>query len=397
MAGVERPPVVLASGGERIEVDRRVFAALFHNSVWAERAGVRKALDGATLEFKAFLDLCRRAEIPYPLFFAPLEIVEAQLRLKDEKLMAGFTKMTFSMNSRGLVELRDIELIVKDLLRKQEWLRRFDETLVRNPLVGMLKRSRGTVADDARRVGDTIGFDRAAFRAQKGKAEALEHLIGALERSQVFVSRSTQLHMPERMPSAAFSGLTIKDNKVPFIFLAGDEDGVHLEPAGRRVFTLALLTMLIAQGIFAPVTYDGHTDDPDAPRPFDLTGELLMPRAELVQMTFDDLDTVKTAADLFKVTPSAVVVRARRLGRIDHNEYAAFLGELQAEFAQAGKQHRRGPNDLTALRRYNGTECSRRMLQLLDAGHINRTEFRRVVLLNKIPANKIDQFREAVR
>ncbi len=52
------------------------------------------------------------------------------------------------MHSRPKVELCDVELIVKDLMRKQELLRRYDRTLEPNPLVGLVKKSRRPVADD---------------------------------------------------------------------------------------------------------------------------------------------------------------------------------------------------------------------------------------------------------
>ena len=47
---------------------------------------------------------------------------------------------------------------------------------------------------------------------------------------------------------------------------------------------------------------------------------------------------------------------------------------------------------MRALKKYNGTECSRRMLGLMDAGHINPTDFRRIVLLNKVAVSQIADF-----
>ena len=87
-----RTPVFLTLGRERVSVDREVFDALFHNSVVSNRAPVRRALAGKSMPFRTFLRLSREAEIPYPLFFAPLDVVEQQVRLKTDKLMAGFTK-----------------------------------------------------------------------------------------------------------------------------------------------------------------------------------------------------------------------------------------------------------------------------------------------------------------
>ena len=98
-----------------VPVDARVFHALFSSSVVSEYAGVKRALAGTPLQFNEFLDLTRKAEIPYPLFFAPRAVVDAQIQVKVDKLMSGFTKSSFSMNSRHRVELSDVELVVKGL------------------------------------------------------------------------------------------------------------------------------------------------------------------------------------------------------------------------------------------------------------------------------------------
>lgn len=389
--------VTVSLDGALLPIERDVFVALFSNSVVSSYAGVRNALDGRPLPFKDFLKLASQAEIPYPLFFAPMRVVEEQVRLKTKKLMTGFTKTSFSMHSRHKVELRDVELIVKDLLRKQEWLRRHDDTLIRNDLVGLLNRSQSSVVDDANRLMETIGLTRAELRAARTKESALDLLIKRLEAKQIFVARSAQHHMPQEMPpQAKFSGMTIKDNKVPFIFLATGNEGEHLEPSGRRLFTLVLLTVLITEGTFAPVNYDGHTKDETSPHAYQLTAEILMPASEMRAMNFPDLQSVRDAADNLKVTPSAVAMRARRLGRLDRDTFSDFMDELQDEYTNRPKQIMTSALPVNALKKYNGVECSRRMLSILDAGHMNETEFRRIMLYNKLPASKIDDFRAAV-
>ncbi len=47
--------------------------------------------------------------------------------------------------------------------------------------------------------------------------------------------------------------MTVRDAKVPYIFLAGGDHGDFQEPPGRQLFTLVLMTVLVARGIFAPV------------------------------------------------------------------------------------------------------------------------------------------------
>ena len=358
---------------------------------------MHKALKSSTIPFKTLVDLARQAEIPYPLFFAPLAVVEQQLKVKTDKLMVGFTKTTFSMHSRNRVRLADVELIVKDLLRKQEHLKA-DDTLKNNEIVGFLKRSGGTVAEDAARLMDALEFTTADLKNAKTKESALELLIARLEAKQVLVARSAQHHMPQQLPRRAkFSGMTIKDKKVPYVFLASGDEGDHLEPTGRKIFTLTLLTVLIARGTFAPVTYDGHSKDETSPREYELTAQILMPAAELRTIDVSSLESIKDVAAVYKVTPSAIVMRMRRLGALDREMAGLYMDELASEYASRSKPPSRSASPVNALRKYNGTECSRRMLTLLDAGQINRADFCRIMFFNKLKSSQIDDFRAAVR
>jgi hypothetical protein len=190
--------------------------------------------------------------------------------------------------------------------------------------------------------------------------------------------------------------MTLKDKKVPFIFLATGDEGEHLEPAGRKLFTLVLLAVLIARNTFAPVNYDGHTKDESSPREYEVTAEILMPGREFVERRFPDLQAVKGAADEFKVTPSAVAMRARRLGLIGRATFETYMDALQGEYRLQPKKPARSALAVNALKKYNGLECSKRMLAMLDAGRLSKSDFRRIVLLNKVPISRINDFRQSV-
>jgi Zn-dependent peptidase ImmA (M78 family) len=115
------------------------------------------------------------------------------------------------------------------------------------------------------------------------------------------------------------------------------------EPSGRKIFTLVLLVVLIAQGTFAPVSYGGHTKDESSPRAYELAAEVLMPAVELRAMNFPDLESVKDAADMFMVTPSAVAMRARRLGRLDRDTFGMYMDALELEYNNRPKQSMSSP------------------------------------------------------
>ncbi|MBT1669194.1 hypothetical protein KK092_07355 [Curtobacterium flaccumfaciens pv. flaccumfaciens] len=183
-----------------------------------------------------------------------------------------------------------------------------------------------------------------------------------------------------------FSGLTIKDRKIPYIFLSRGNHGDDEEPEGRQLFTLTLLTVLVARGIFAPVTYDGRNLASNPGREYDIVSEILMPVAQMRTVSSDDLGEIRSTADSFRVTPSAMVVRLQRLGLISRSGAQQHLEELRLEFANRPKSQGRQPRPVNGVRTYNGRELSVRMLGALDAGKITEGEFCRAVCANKDPA-----------
>ncbi|RAM37732.1 hypothetical protein [Arthrobacter globiformis] len=382
--------------GTRTPIDEAVFTALLDNSVASTYKAYDHAMESGSISFTDLVFLARKGELPYSLFFAPLPYVEAQIKAKTDKLLSGLTKDTFSLNSRDKVHLRDIELIVKDLLRKQELLKKNDSTLKKNPIVGLLGKPGHSTEDDAAKLMDALKLSHSSISSVRRKEDALELMISRLEENQVLVSRSVNNFMPQRLTGVKFSGLAIKDTKVPYIFLAGGDHGDYQEPVGRMVFTLALMSVLVARKIFAPVTYDGSSTGSDVKREYDIVGSMLMPKRELGSLSLTSLDDLKSAADMFKVTPSAVAVRAMRLGMIGQNAAVSHLSQLRSEYAQREKKPMQQPKAVNAVRKYNGREFSRRMLGVLDNGGISTGEFCRVVCLRHIRPQQLVDFREAV-
>lgn len=379
--------------GDCIPIDRDVFVELLENSVSSDYAAYRQAIVKGSITFNKLVSLARKGEIPYSLFFAPLPVVRAQVDAKTKKLLEGISKATFSVNSRGTVELHRIELIVKDLLRKQALLKKHDETLARNKIVGMLGRPGTTVEQDADTLMRAIGLTHSAIRSAPNKGAALDLLIERLEANQILVSRSVRNYMPQQL-KAKFAGMAIKDNKVPYVFLASELDQEELY--GRQVFTLTLLTVLIAYKIFAPVTYESTSADVNSGRQYDIVGQILMPANEIRKLTPTSLNDVIAAADEFKVTPSAMTVRAMRLSILDVDTSNAYLAELKDRHVNRPKSPARSPLPVNAVKKYAGRELSVRMLNALDAGKLTPGQFYQSVCLNKLKPSQLNDFRAAV-
>ena len=364
-------------------IDRGVFEALFEQSVVRSYAKVTKALETGSISFRDLVDHARKAEIPYPLFFAPPDVVEEQLRIKQERLLQGFSaKREFSINSRHHVDLAQVELIVKNLQFKQDWMKK-DRTLERNPIVGLLKKSKAPIGEDAAKLLAALNLDSKELRGLKKKGDALDLLIEKLEAKNILVAQSVQHLMPQRLPAGKiFSGMTVKDTKLPFIFIASGDEGEAFEPTGRRIFTLTLMAVLVARGRFATVTYNGHTTEETSNREYELTAEILMPEADFRRMDLSDLEAITAASDFFKVTPSAVVMRAQRLNLLSRDNAETHLTDLRDALDKIEKTPRNPMLQMNALRKFNGQECSRRMLALYDAGTIKTSDFCRVMFSN---------------
>lgn len=384
-------------GRHRIQIEREVFVSLIENSIVSSRAAYRRALDAGEIDYADLVTLARAADVPHPLFFAKLDVVRAQLAIKSEKLLGGLTKTHFSLNSRETVAIRDIELILKDLIRKQQLLKQHEPALPKNQVVGVLAGPKRSVVADAAFLQELLGVTSDMIRTAPTKEAALERLLRQVEANQILVARSQNNFMPQRIAGLKFSGITVKDPKVPYIFLPSGDEGERLLPAGRATFTLMLLTVLVARGIFAPVQYDSTVDTVTEQYEYDLTAEILMPAAEVRERRPQTLDEVEELADHFKVTPSAVLVRSRRLGLMERSAADAHLRTLRAEFAQLEKPRRNTSKAINAVRKYNGLEFSRRMIAVLDRGGITERQFCIQVCGGRLKPADLVAFRQGLR
>ena len=385
--------IAVSRGRSTTMIERKTFVALMDDSWQREAKEYLKALETSRISFAKLVALGRSAEIPYSMFFAPIDVAEAQLKRKRDILLGGVSKGTFSLNSRGTVRIADIELIVKDMLRKQELLKRLDPALPDNAFVGALRKSRRTVKGDADWLVGQLGIDRSYLLKIKTKELAFDHVLDRLEEHNIFVSQSMRNYMPQAIPKRArFSGICIRDKKVPFLFVNNGDHRDSLEPAGRRLLTLALLTVCLARGKFTPVAYSDQSDDPIANREYEIAEEMLMPAASVAQLGVSALDDIKAHADTYCVTPSAFLMRARRLSLVDAATGREYMARLREEFRNRPKQRASQPLAVNALRKYNSAEYSRSLLRQMDAGKLPRSEINRVLFQNR-RAVSLDDFR----
>lgn len=376
--------MIIIIDGREIAISRKVYEMIFENSFAHDYKDYKESLVKNKIHFNDFVELTRKTDLPYSLFFAPEVFVKKCLDEKDRKMASGMSKNCFSMNSRGRVQLRDIELIVRDLIRKQGLLKRYDGTLVDNTILSSLKKSKDAIEQQAETIRKSIRLDLNIIKSLN-KTKTFEYLRELTENSGIFVSQSSHTFMPQIIrPNVRFSGLCIKDNKVPFIFLNNKEETVLFEPEGRKSLTLVLLVICMAKGKFQPISYDEQTKTLIRNEEFLIAEEVLMPKKEIVNITINDLDDVRNLSDLYSVTPSAMLMRLKRLSIINDKLAEEYHDELENDYISNKKGHGgRRPAAEKGYKKYNSVAYSKNLMKIVDAGKLNQKEAVRVLFQNK--------------
>lgn len=385
----------MSIGTDVVPMDRELFVALLDNSVVYNFALYTNALNRGRISFRELVELCRRAEVPYPLLFAPPPVVDYQLAAKTKKLLTGVSKDQYSVAARGSVDLRDIELIVKDLLRKQELYKKHVTGLPKNPLIGCVRRPQ-TPQHDAKILFEALGLGGDDLRSQKTKEDAVELFIDRLEASHVLVARSVPGYMPQTLGKVKFSGFAVHDARAPYVFLMGGSHGEDEEPVGRQLFTLALFTALIGRKMFRAVTMDTTTLLEAPPPEYAIAAEMLMPGRIVRSLDLSSLDAIQEGANRLKVTPSALVVRAQNLKLLSWDMASNHLHELGEAFRRRDKAQARQPKPVNAIRKYNGRRFTSAMLSAVDDGALTVGDFCRVVGARKIKPEDLEEVRRTV-
>ncbi len=376
-----------------IDINKSVYTLLFDNSSVHSLAPYQRSLAESRISFAELSRLARKADIPYALFFGDLKMAESNLKRKNDILLGGVSKGTFSVNSRGNIELRDIELIVKDLLRKQSVIKKYTKH-PDNPIVGKLKNSKLNLDKQADIARQLIGLD-LNYLHKHGKITSFDYLVSIFEASGVYISQSSRTFMPQNIQNnIRFSGICIRDKKIPFIFLNSKDDTDSFEPAGRKIFTLILLFVCLLKGNFKPLTYNDQSSERIEDSHYLLAEEILLPSNSIGSAVLKDINDLKNRAQAHSVTPSAFLMRLRHMGIITDESASNYGDTLKAEFEARTKQSGGQPVPAAkGFKKYNGTACSKAIINLVDQTILSKGEARKILFQNKQKTSFLEDFR----
>jgi len=363
--------LVITLNRAKIPIDRQAFTALFSMAPNVrESAPYKAALRENTISFRDLKKLATDADVPYPLFFAPLPHVEAQIEDHHKNLADKFpAKSEIALSHRGTLNLREIQLVVKDFAKKQEFLKKY--ILPKSPdndYVGALRKKLkqgSSVESVAQYFKEFFDLDLKVLRT-KSKEGALRYVTRQAESKSVFISYSSYNYMPQNIErNAEFSGICIKDKKFPFVFINtrdGDEEPLILESSGRQIFTLVSMLVSIGLNIFAINIKKGGVKNPLYELLYNITEEILVPQIDLQNVQVTSIDDLTRYSDSFKVTPSMLLVRLEHLRKIPRKEAARLRGILKTELTAKKPSQKRSVLPVNGYRKYNGERFSYEVL-----------------------------------
>lgn len=380
-------PFWVTIGKDDVEIDKRVFESLLDLSPIKEYKDYIEAIKNDRIRLEKLKKLAQKAGIPYPLFFAPKTISDKQLSHKNNNLFQKIsTKDEIRLSSRGRIEIEDIELIVKDLARKQEFLKRRIATQADlNGFVGSFvkKLNQGyTLEQIAGEIRVYFGIELNYLRTIS-KDKVLNYLRNCIEGKGILVAFSSHNYMPQNLSKEIeLSGICIKDPKFPYIFINtrdGDDKPKIIESSGRQIFTLLTMVVCVGLNIFILSSKSGKSKNDISKIAFQIASEVVIPRENLNEIQISSLDDLKEKAHYFRVTPSMLLYQLKAHKKIGKNQAESYWIQLKQEAKRTEPKHKHAPLPVTGYSKYNGERFSREVVRAHIQGKISHLEVKNIL------------------
>jgi len=373
---------------DSIEIDRDVFFALLSSTPVSALKVYKDAIAKKRISLTNLKSISEKEEIPYPLFFAPIDKVTLQLKNKERVLYEKVpAKDVVQLNARGSLDRNQISLIIKDLSRKQEFLKkRIITKMVDNTFIGLISKDVNDHKTNiflAGTIRNYLEIDLEELR-DLSKPKVLKYIVYKAEQKGVLVSFSSHNFMPKNIPSEAdFSGICIKDKKFPYVFINtrdGDEKPKILESDGRQVFTLLAMLVAIAMNKFVLNTKNQDKYGRGILKQvYSIAGEIIIPIHELCGFNVSNLDDLEKYSKVFKVTPSMLLFRLKLAGRIGKDLNDILRSQLLSKIESANTSHGHAPLPETGYGKYNGQFFSREVVKAYKGGRLSQIDVNNVL------------------
>jgi Zn-dependent peptidase ImmA (M78 family) len=380
-------PFLVTIGKEEVVIDKRVFESLLDLSPIKEYKDYIHAINNNRITLEKLKKLAQKAGVPYPLFFAPKTVCDEQLSDKNNNLFQKISsKDEIRLSSRGKIELEDIELIVKDLARKQEFLkRRIVPQADVNGFVGSFvkKMNQGYPLEQiAKEIREYFGIDLNYLRTIS-KDKVLNYLRNCIEGKGILVAFSSHNYMPQNLnKELELSGICIKDPKFPYVFINtrdGDDKPKIIESSGRQIFTLLTMVACVGMNKFILSSKSGKSKNDISKVAFQIASEVVIPREHLNGIQITSLNDLKEKSHLFRVTPSMLLYQLRAHKKVDKKHAESYWIQLKQEVKKTEPKHKHAPLPVTGYSKYNGERFSREVVRAHIEGRVSHLEVKNIL------------------
>ena len=90
--------LIIQLSGQKVKISDGIFDILLGNTIAADYAAFQKAEQTGSISWADLLYLIKIANVPTPLFFAPVPFVEQQVKRNRKLLLDCVRKSTYSVN-----------------------------------------------------------------------------------------------------------------------------------------------------------------------------------------------------------------------------------------------------------------------------------------------------------
>lgn len=390
----------------KIYISEEVFVSLYKSSTRSLTKKINDIYDEAllskTISFINLKKISAECEIPYPLAFGSIDIVNFQIteekRLIESQLPA---KSTISWSGRGLVSYYDIKTIIKDLSKRQRLLSKIDKTSSDNLYPGSIFHdfiSTMSAEEIAKKIMSYFDIKIDMIR-HKTTEKALTYLIEKVESKNILVSQSSHNFMPRNIPKhVSLSGFTLKDKKFPIIFINsrdGDQEPLILETPARQVFTLLSLLVLMGADQYYFLNSKKQNKKQENKRAYAIVGEILLPKRDLNQLEINGLTDISNYSKKLKVSKSMLLFRLGECGLLTPFQ----VSNLRAEMISRGSKSQggRSPAPEKGFLKYNGKTYSTKIIAGGKAGIIQPYEVSRALFKkSKSSQNLLSKYEQII-
>ena len=304
-------------------------------------------LKNKTVTLPKFRELYTRAKVPYSIVFMSKNDIKSQIDDYIKKTFAGVDmNRQYSIASHGTIQISAISIMLRHIAALQSEISKSISD--RNSLCGIFLKpeyKRMSVKDKACIAREELDINTDRIKSTQGKKEAFLYLEKQLNQRNIFISTYDHRLCAQTIQIEDFAGIFINHKKAPYIFIRASDDKGIIDPWGRKNLILMLMLGMLLHKNNKPVMLNTKHNSDINDKAYQFAEEILMPREDFSECVhIKDLVDIKKVSELYKVSPSAVIMRCYRLKLISNKQKESLLDECNKEFEKIRSKKGGGRN-----------------------------------------------------